>query len=145
MSQQDNFKGDALQKLASAGFIISAVLLIVFNILAPRPADPTNIDSVLTTLANQKFLSQLGQLMLALAFWGVVIGSVGVYRSITDHGAAWARLGFYGIVAGSTLWNVTFGLASVTANAAADWVAASARTKPPRIVSRLPFRLRLRG
>jgi hypothetical protein len=126
MSQQQGIlKGDSFQRLASAGMIIGAVLLIVFNILAPRPPDPTNIQSALTNTVDNFFLFQLSHLMLAMGFWGVMIGSAGVYHSISDRGAAWARAGFYGIVVGTTLWMITMALTSVDASAAVDWVTAS--------------------
>lgn len=120
---------NTLQKAASSGFIVGALLLIVFNILSPRPADPTDLESVLTTMSDQKVLTQLSQLLLALGMWGVMIGSAGVYRSITESGATWARLGFYGIIVGTTLWSITFGLGTATVGAAADWVAAAGADK----------------
>lgn len=129
MSQQGIVRGDTLQKLASAGFIVGALLLIVFNLLYPRPADPGSTQSVLTAMADQKVFTQLTQLMLALGFWGVMIGSAGVYRSITASGAAWARLGFYGIAVGVAIWSINFGLGTASATAAADWVAASSADK----------------
>jgi hypothetical protein len=118
-------RGDTLQKIASAAFITGAVLLIVFNILSPRPDNPTNMQSVLTTMSDQKVLTQLSQLLLALGMWGVMIGSAGVYRSIKERGAAWSRLGFYGIIIGTSLWSITFGLGTVTVNTAAEWAAAT--------------------
>lgn len=127
---QDNFKGDALQKLASAGFISGGVLLLVFNLLSPRPADPSNFQSVLTTMADQKFLTLLSQLFLVLGIWGVMMGSAGVYHTISGAGSAWARFGFYGIVVGTALWSITFGLGSVTGNAAESWMLASTADKP---------------
>jgi hypothetical protein len=130
MSQQQvNFKGDALQKISSTAFIIGAVLLIVFNLLSPRPDDPTSVQSVLTTMSDQKVFTHLSQLLLAFGIWLVMIGSAGVYHSITENGAAWARLGFNGVVVGTALWSVTFGLGSATVNSAAEWVAASTAEK----------------
>jgi hypothetical protein len=130
MSQQQvNFKGDSLQKISSTAFIIGAVLLIVFNLLSPRPNDPTSLQSVLTTISNQTVFTHLSQLFLAFGIWLAMIGSVGVYRSIKASGAAWARLGFYGIIVGATLWSITFGLGSTTVNTAADWVSASTADK----------------
>lgn len=126
---QVNVKGDTLQRIAGAAFIIGAVLLIVFNILSPRPEDPTSTQSVLTTMSDQKFFTHLSQLLLAFGIWLAMIGSAGVYRSITESGATWARLGFYGIIVGTVLWSVTFGLGSATVNSAADWVSASTADK----------------
>lgn len=131
MSQlQLTVKEDTLQKISSTGFIVGAVLLLVFNILSPRPDDPTSMQSVLTAMSDEKGLTLLSQLSLAFSIWMVMIGSAGVYRSITDGGAAWARLGFYGIVVGTVLWSITFGLGSATVHTAADWVAAPAADKP---------------
>jgi hypothetical protein len=127
--QQDILRGDTLQKIASTGFIFGGLLLLVFNLLYPRPADPGSTPSVLTAMADQKVLTQLSQLMLALGFWGVMIGSAGVYRSITVGGAPWARLGFYGIVVGTAIWSINFSLGTASVNAAADWVAASSADK----------------
>ncbi|MGD2159152.1 MAG: hypothetical protein PVG32_19905 [Anaerolineales bacterium] len=127
--QQGVFQRDTLQRISSAGLVIGAVLLVVFNLLYPRPADPSSAQSVLTAMADQKVLTQLSQLMLALGFWGLMIGSAGVHRSITDRGAAWARLGFYGIVGGTAIWSINFGLGLASANAASDWVVASVADK----------------
>jgi hypothetical protein len=129
MSQQVKFKEDSLQKISSTAFIIGAVLLIVFNLLTPRPDDPTNMQSVLRTMSDQRVFTHLSQLLLAFSIWLVMIGSAGVYRSIKESGAAWARLGFYGIIVGAVLWSVTFGLGSATVNSAADWAAASTADK----------------
>jgi hypothetical protein len=127
--QQGVVKGDALQRIASAGFIIGAVLLIVFNFLLPRAADPSNTQDLLTKWGGQKGLTQLCALLMAVGIWGVMMGTAGVYRSITANGAAWARLGFYGITVGTAIWSVTFGLVAATAALAADWLAASAASK----------------
>src|SRR3989304_5360976 len=104
--QQGVVKGDALQRIASAGFVIGAVLLIVFNFLLPRAADPSNTQDVLTKWGGQKGLTQLCALLLAVGIWGVMMGTAGVYRSITANGAAWARLGFYGITVVTAIWRV---------------------------------------
>jgi hypothetical protein len=127
--QQGVVKGDTLQKLGSAAFIIGAILLIVFNILLPRSSDPSNTQEMLNKWGDQKGLTQLCALLLAVGIWGVMMGTAGIYRSITANGAAWARLGFYGITVGTAIWSVTFGLVAATAGAAADWLAAPAADK----------------
>lgn len=109
--------------------IVGAVLLIVFNILVPRPADPSNMRSAMMNTVDNFFLFQLSHLMLAVGILGTMIGSAGVYRSITDRGAAWARVGFYGIVVGTVLWMITYGITSVDASTAANWAAATAAEK----------------
>jgi hypothetical protein len=130
MSQfQDIDRGSTLLKITSAAFIIGAVLLIIFNLLSPRPDDPANVQSVLKAMSSQRVLTLLSQLMLTAGIWLVMIGSAGVYRSIRDKGAAWSRLGLYGVIVGTVLWSVTFALGSVGVNTAADWVTASAADK----------------
>jgi hypothetical protein len=123
-------KEDTLQKISSTGLIVGAILLLVFNILSPRPDDPTSMQSVLTAMADERGITLLSQLFLAFSIWMVMIGSAGVYRSIIDDGAAWARLGFYGIIVGTVLWGVTFGLGSAMVHTAVDWAAAPAADKP---------------
>ena len=65
MSQfQDIDRGSTLLKITSAAFIIGAVLLIIFNLLSPRPDDPANVQSVLKAMSSQRVLTLLSQLML---------------------------------------------------------------------------------
>jgi hypothetical protein len=127
--QQGIIKGDSLQKLGSAGFIIGATLLVIFNVLIPRVSDPSNVREMLKNLGEQEVLAQICFLLLAVGIWGAMIGVTGVYRSISAGGAAWARLGFYGIVVGTTLWTITFALGMATACSAASWIVAPTADK----------------
>lgn len=126
VQQQGIIKGDALQKLGSIGFIVGAILLVIFNILLPRVSDPSNVQEMLKRWGEQAVLTQICALLLAVGIWATMIGATGVYRSISASGSAWARLGFYGIVVGTTVWTITFALLMATAGAAAKWVAAPA-------------------
>jgi len=127
--QQGIIKGDSLQKLGSAGFIIGAILLVIFNVLFPRPSDPSNVQEMLTKLGEQQVLAQICALLLAVGIWGTMIGVTGVYRSISAGGAAWARLGFYGIVVGTTIWTIHFALAIAATGEAASWIVAPTADK----------------
>lgn len=122
MAQQDT-KGDVLQRIASVGFILGAILLIVFNVLYPRADDPSNVQLVLAKLADNETLSQTVFLGLAVGIWSLMIGANGLHRSITDGaGAAWVSLGFYGIVVGTTLFTMwaAIGLAETGAAVAGN-------------------------
>ena len=112
MQQQGITKGDVLQRLAGLSFIIGAVLLIVFNILYPRPDDPSNAAQSVQRIADTRGgLWEAVNLFVAVGFWGLMIGFAGVYRAISTGGAAaWARLGYYGVIVGTTLWTIIFGL-----------------------------------
>ncbi len=130
MEQQGITKGDVLQRIGSVGFIIGAILLLIFNVLLPRPGDPSNVQEQLTKWGGQEVLVQICALLLAIGIWGLMIGIVGIYRSIsTGGGAVWVRLGFYGIVVGTTVWTINFALVMAMANTAASWIAAPAAGK----------------
>jgi len=113
VQQQGIIKGDVLQRLAGLSFIVGSVLLLVFNALYPRgggdPSDATQFVKAVTDTRGGWW--EALNLLLAVGIWGLMIGFAGVYRAISTGGAAaWARLGYYGIIVGTTLWTVTFAL-----------------------------------
>jgi hypothetical protein len=62
---------------------------------------------VLVRLADNETFSRIVFLGLAVGIWSLMIGTAGLYRFIsTGAGAAWARLGFYGVVVGTTLFTM---------------------------------------
>lgn len=127
VQQQGIVKGDVLQRIGSAGFIIGAILLVIFNLLFPRAADPANTQEVLRKIGEQEVLARVCALLLAVGIWAVMLGTAGVYRSIsTGGGSAWARLGFYGIVVGTAMWTITFAWIIGGTRVAAEWVTAPA-------------------
>jgi hypothetical protein len=118
-----------LQRIWGASFIVGAILLLVSNVLFLRIDDPSDIPEVLAKLADNETFSLITFLGLTIGLWAVMIGVVGVYRSISSGGAAtWARLGFYGIIAGTTFATVGNAVGMTQVGAAADWIAAGSRT-----------------
>ncbi len=118
--QQGITKGDVLQRLGGIAFIIGGVLTIVFGPLFPRADDPANTQQVLTKLAENEGLSTIVYLGLAVGIWALMIGVVAVYRSISTGGAAaWVRLGFYGVIVGTTVFTVSTAVGWATTGAAA--------------------------
>ena len=118
---QEKYQGDVLQKIAGLAFIVGGVLTLVFNALFPRADDPSVVTQVLQKLADNETLSQLSFLGIAIGIWALMMGTVGVYRNIsTGGGAAWARMGFYGVIVGTTLFTIS----SAIGLAAVDWGAA---------------------
>ena len=118
-------KGDALQKLGSAGFIIGAILFGVGGLLMPHAAKPTSdLQEMLKPLGEHQFRTYVASLLTTIGFWAALMGAAGVYRSITASGAAWARLGFYFTLIGTALWTVSFSLDVSTASAVANWLSA---------------------
>ena len=119
--QQEIVKGDVLQRIAGVSFIVGAILLIVFNVLFPRADDPSDTQQVLTKLADNEPFSLIVFLGLAVGIWALMIGVVGVYRSISTGGAAaWARLGFYGIIVGVTLQTAAYAVGMAATGAAGE-------------------------
>ncbi|MBI2935304.1 MAG: hypothetical protein HYY31_00605 [Chloroflexi bacterium] len=112
--QQAIAKGDILQRVAGPSFIVGAIVSAVFNILHPRSSEATldNILPLLQSVADAGVTFwKVDYLLLAVGIWALMIGWVGVYRSITGGpGAVWARLGFYGVIVGTALWTVLFSL-----------------------------------
>jgi hypothetical protein len=58
-----------------------------------------------------------------------MIGTSGVYESITKEGAAWARLGFYFHLVGIALWTVGMSLDVSYPAAIVNWLEAPAASK----------------
>ncbi len=56
--------------------------------------------------SNGGFL-EIDHILIAVAFWALLMGMVGVYRSISSGGAAaWVRIGLYGMIIATTLRSV---------------------------------------
>jgi hypothetical protein len=123
--QQSIVKGDPLQKISSAGFIIGAILMMLGGLLMPYAAKPTsNIQEMLTPLGEHEFRAEVSSLLMMMGIWAMMIGAMGVYRSITAGGAAWARIGFNFILVGTGLWTASLSSDVATASAVAKWLAA---------------------
>jgi hypothetical protein len=128
--QQGIIKGDVLQKIGGAGFIIGAVLFGISGLLMPHAAGLTNdLQEMLKPLGEHEFITQLASLIMAIGFWAVLMGSMGVNRSIRSNGTAWARLGFYFTLTRTVLWTVSLSLDVAVANAVANWLAAPTASK----------------
>ncbi|MCI0528538.1 MAG: hypothetical protein L0Y56_13950, partial [Nitrospira sp.] len=91
-----------------------AIVTAIFNILHPRAraASFDHMQPLLQKIADAGVTFYLiDHFLLAVGVWALTIGWVGVYRSIsTGAAAAWARLGFYGVIIGTALWTVEFAI-----------------------------------
>ena len=123
-------KGGALQKMASAGFILGALLIATSGLSMPHAARPTSdLQEMLRPLGEYPYRTMLSSLFGMIGFWAVLIGAAGVNRSIAASGgaasgAAWAYLGFYFTLIGTALWTVCWALDIATASAVANWLSA---------------------
>jgi hypothetical protein len=103
-------KGDTLQRLAGISFIVGAIAVIVAGLVHPRLGDRTDLVAVIQKIADTNGgFWEFDHFLITVGIWAWMIGFVGVYRSISAGGAAaWARLGFYGALVGTTLFTVFF-------------------------------------
>lgn len=122
-------KGDVQQRLSGIGFISAAILILVGSLLLPRSSNLGDIQAMQNAYAEQATLLQACALLLTFGFWAVMIGTAGVYHSITAKGAAWARLGFYFHVVGVALWTVGMSLDISYPAALLNWLAAPAANR----------------
>ena len=124
--QQTIVKGDALQKISSAGFILGAILVAAGGLMMPHANTPTSdLREMLTPMGEYQYRTIIASLLGMIGFWLVLIGVTGVDRSITSSktkGAVWARLGFYFTLMGTVLWTVSWAMDINTANAVANWL-----------------------
>ncbi len=105
--------------------MIGAIATLVANSLFPRTDDPSNVAEVLTKFGGNETRTLIASLGALLGFWAIMAGAVGVYRSLsTGAAAAWARVGFYGVVVGTTVATVSLAALLATTDVAVDWVAA---------------------
>jgi hypothetical protein len=137
VQQQGIVKGDILQKIASIGFIVGAILLVIFSVLQPRVSDPSDTAAVLQKFGENETLSEVCLLLIAVGLWAVMAGVMGIYRAISARGAAWARLGFYGILIGTAILTISSALGMAEAGAAANWLAAGKATTAYSIAASL--------
>ena len=130
--EQEGYKGDVLQRIGGLSLIVGSIIVIVFNALLPRVDDPGNIAEIIEKVAEKSGgFWEASHLLLAVGLWGLMIGIVAVYRSLsTGPAAPWARIGFYGVVVGTALWTVTLGLNGAGLAEVADrWQAATGGEK----------------
>jgi hypothetical protein len=123
-------KGDAQQKLGSAGFIVGVLLWLLGSLLITGIlANANSMQDELKAIGELVVSAQAGELILTLNIIAVVIGMAGVYRSVTTTGVAWVRAGFYLFLVGSVFWALGYAIDVAVASAMANWLAAPAANK----------------
>ena len=122
---QESYGGDVLQKIAGLGLIVGGILTLASNAIFPRADDPSVVAQVLETYADNEMLSQLSYLGITMGVIAIMIGIVGLYRKISTGAAvAWARLGFFGVIVGTTLFAISSAVGLAVVERAVDWAAA---------------------
>lgn len=117
-------KGDVLQRIAGIGFLVGGIASLAGNVVLRIIAAETP-----TERGETEPVERIALLVLIMGFWALLVGAVGIYRSLsTGTAAVWARLGFYGILGGTTLATVSLAIDLAASSAAAFWVAAGAIT-----------------
>ncbi len=119
MSSQAQSKGDVLQRIGGVGLVLGGILIIVGNVIFPRADDPASAAATFKAYGENPDMTRIAVLLVLLGEWAVLGGIAAVYRSITTGaGSAWSRLGFYGYVIATAIFNITlvFVLAATTAS-----------------------------
>lgn len=130
MSQgQGIMKGDTHQKLSSVGFMMGAFLIIIGSLLLPRAANLSDVQAMQKAYGEHATLLQACALLLTFGFLAVMIGTSGIYQSITSDGSTWARLGFYFHLVGAALWTVGMSLDVSYPSAIINWLESPASSK----------------
>lgn len=123
-------EGDVLQRVTPVGLIIGGVFSLAANAIfltSLRAVDPNSLASTVLTYSDNELLGKIGALARAVGIWAMVVGFTNVHHFIrVGAGAAWARVGFYGLVIGGSGLTVAEGLAFGAIQAAAGWAAAPA-------------------
>ena len=122
---QESYRGDVLQKIAGLGLVVGGILTLVSNAIFPRADDPSVVVQVLESYADNETLSKLSYLGITMGVIAIMIGTVGLYRNISTGGAAvWARLGFYGVIVGTTLFAISSAVGLAVVERSVEWAAA---------------------
>lgn len=126
--QQGIVKGDAYQKMGSAGFIIAAILIIVANIWVAT-IDLSDPMTARTRMSEQLVILDTIALMMTGGWYALLMGVTAVRRSITANGAAWATMGLYFMLVGSAVWTVGMSLDISTSALISNWLSAPDASK----------------
>lgn len=120
-------EGAVLQRLTSVALIVGGILTVVAIAIFPQAKDPSNLLSHVVAYSDKETLAQLGVLSRTVGVWALVLGFANVHHFIGQGaGAAWARLGFYGLVIGAAGLTAAGGLAYGAIQAAVSWSIAPA-------------------
>ncbi len=110
MAQQDGIvKGEARQKIGSAGLIAGFILLVTGGIW-PLFVGFDSIETGARVFGEYAVQLQACALLLTFGFWAASVGMGEIRRTIVAGGASWARLGFYFLTIGTTLWTIGMSL-----------------------------------
>jgi hypothetical protein len=114
-----------LRLVTGSAFVGGAMVIIVFNALFPRVADPWDTFAVLTMMVENQTMRQVSFLAVTVGLLAITAGLIGVERSLSVGSAAvLARIGLYAALVGSALFAVAAGLGMAATGAAIEWASA---------------------
>lgn len=129
--EQGTYKGEVLQKIAGLSFIAGTILLVVFGLLHHEEDLEDLSDTIQSIAESNGGFVEIDHILIAVAFWVLMVGMIGVYRSISSGGAAaWVRIGLYALIIATTLRSVFLAIDGVgLAMVAEHWEGATGPDK----------------
>ncbi len=117
-----NISKNVLQKIGGIGCISGVILIILGSLIVPRTKDISNILEMQNAFGSNPGILQLSALFMVFGFWGLFIGVLGIQDSMNGTGAAWARIGFYFNLMGTTIWTLGMSLDISYPAAIVNWL-----------------------
>ena len=111
-----------LQRLTAILLVLGGILVLVGTILVPRADDPGAVASVLAAYSGDEGSARVGTLAGSVGIWALVLGFANVHHFIgSGSGAAWGRIGFYGLILGAAGLTAAHAATLGTVEASGDW------------------------
>jgi hypothetical protein len=126
--EHDIPNADALQKLSGTGFIVGSILIVIGSLWLPT-IDLSHVLRAQQQFGEQAVRLQICALLITFGYWAIMLGTAGLYSSITATGSAWARLGFYFHIVGVVLWTLGMSLDVSYSVAIVNWMTSPAAAK----------------
>ena len=111
-----------LQRLTAIALVVGGVLILTGTVIVPRADDPDAVASVLAAYSSDETAARVATLADAVGVWALVLGFANVHHFIGfGSGAAWGRIGFYGLILGAAGLTTAGAVTLGAVEASVDW------------------------
>jgi hypothetical protein len=120
----NRFKNLAHLRLSSRGFLLGAALVIMGTLFLPVGGDPGDVQAMQQIYGENEIRLQACALLIVFGFWTLAAAYSELQQSITENGAAWARIGLILHIIGVAVWTVGMSLDISYPAAIVNWLSA---------------------